>query len=93
MRTANDDNDNDHGHFGIRRRRGRARLDPNRFPKVPSDEGVKLMNSGKFGANEIQTVDVIAQKKTLARRILDRELGILNGPRQKVNQQLMAQVP
>jgi WD repeat-containing protein 23 len=59
-----------------------------RFPKVPSDEGRKLMESGVFGTFDTRAPN----RKALARRILDRELG-LNGPfGQKVNQGLMAQV-
>jgi WD repeat-containing protein 23 len=59
-----------------------------RFPKVPSDEGRKLMESGVFGTFDTRAPN----RKALARRILDRELGI-NGPLgQKVNQGLMAQV-
>jgi DDB1- and CUL4-associated factor 11 len=92
MRSAEDDDGDEFVRFGIRRRRRRARLDPNRFPKVPSDNGAELMNSGSFGSNEIQSVNAISQKKKLARRILDRELGMDNGPRQKANQRLMAQV-
>jgi WD repeat-containing protein 23 len=93
MRNADDDDDDDFGRFGMRRRRRRARLDPNRFPEVPSDKGAELMNSGNFGSNEIQTINSISQKKRLARRILDRELGMDNGPRLRANQRLMAQVP
>jgi len=88
IRTADDDDD----HHFIRRRRGRTRPDPNRFPKVPSEAGAQLMNSGNFGANEIRSLDTITQKKKLARRILDRELGIDTGARKIANQQLMAQV-
>jgi len=88
MRTA-DDGDDD---YGLRRRRGRVRPDPNRFPKVPSEKGIELMNSGNFGISEIRTLNTITQKKKLARRILDRELGLDTGPRRKANQLLMAQV-
>jgi DDB1- and CUL4-associated factor 11 len=88
MRTA-DDGDDD---YGLRRRRGRVRPDPNRFPKVPSEKGIELMNSGNFGVSEIRALSTITQKKKLARRILDRELGLDIGPRRKANQLLMAQV-
>jgi WD repeat-containing protein 23 len=88
LRTAEDDEDD----YGPRRRRARNRPDPNRFPKVPSDKGIELMNSGKFGASEIKALSTITQRKKLARRILDRELGIDSGPRRKANQLLMAQV-
>lgn len=76
------------GEFGRRRR---APPDPNRFPKIPSSEGRVLMDSGEFGLNELQTTSLMKQRKRLARRILDRELGIEEGARRKTNQQLMAQ--
>ncbi|KAK4151915.1 LEC14B protein [Chaetomidium leptoderma] len=67
--------------------RGNPRRTTTRFPKVPSDEGRKLMDSGVFGAYDRRAPN----RKALARRLLDRELG-LNGPSdQKVNQGLMAQ--
>jgi WD repeat-containing protein 23 len=80
-----------------RRRRRRTEPDPNRFPKVPSDEGRELMNSGTFGSNEVQTVNSgdrnsIGKRKNLARRILDRELATESYAKQRVNQRLMAQV-
>ena len=59
--------------------------EPKRFPKVPSDEGRKLMESGGFGIYDRRE----RPRKALARRLLDRELG-LGG--QKINQGLMAQV-
>lgn len=90
MRTADEDDD-DEPHF-FRRRNRRARPDPNRFPKVPSDRGTQLMNFGNFGASEVRSFKNITQKKKLARRILDRELGIDIGARKILNQQLMAQV-
>lgn len=58
------------------------------FPKVPSDEGRKLMDSGAFGANDSR----IPARKALARRILDRELGLTGSSGEKGNQGLMAQV-
>lgn len=82
-----DDEDEDDFHFGYRRRpRG---SDPDRFPKVPSDKGRELMDSGTFGANDIYSP--IKTKKQLARRILDRELGIGNRATRRINQGVMAQ--
>jgi WD repeat-containing protein 23 len=49
------------------------------------------MESGDFGTNETQAVNTIGQKKKLARRILNRELGMSSGARHKANQNLMAQ--
>ncbi|KAF4583110.1 WD repeat protein [Ophiocordyceps camponoti-floridani] len=51
---------------------GRTPKDPNRFPKVPSDEGLKLMRSGAFGANDHD----LHPKKSLCRRMLERELAL-----------------
>jgi DDB1- and CUL4-associated factor 11 len=89
-----DDDDDDWGPLARRRRR-RSR-DPNRFPKVPSEKGTELMHSGVFGANEPSTRNSVDQpiklKKDIARRVLDRELGLGN-PRERLrNQALMAQV-
>lgn len=81
----NDLNDeDDHGYWGRRRRR--RSLDPNRFPKVPSDEGRALMNSGSFGSTDRHAP--ITKKKQLAWRILDRELGI---DKRHINRDAIAQ--
>lgn len=75
------------------RRRRRTAPDPDRFPKVPSKEGRKLMDSGVFGSVEV--VDSITrarrQRKALARRILERELGLGDFVARKLNQGLMKQ--
>ncbi|KAF3765258.1 putative Tup1, general repressor of transcription [Cryphonectria parasitica EP155] len=63
--------DDNEDHYWARRRR-RNPPDPNRFPKVPSEEGRKLMDSGAFGSTD----RLDPPKKRLARRVLDRELGI-----------------
>ncbi|KAK0375340.1 WD repeat domain-containing protein [Colletotrichum limetticola] len=87
LRTTHDEEDDDEDiGWGRRRRRPRAR-EPNRFPKVPSEEGTKLMHSGVFGANDYR----VTKKKQLARRILDRELGLGDRRDRKQNQDLMAQ--
>ncbi|OLN86087.1 LEC14B protein [Colletotrichum chlorophyti] len=86
LRSAPDDDDDD-DYIGWGRRRRRPRREPSRFPKVPSDEGTKLMHSGAFGANEYR----VKKKKQLARRILDRELGLGDGRERRQNQDLMAQ--
>ncbi|KAK6952515.1 hypothetical protein Daesc_007055 [Daldinia eschscholtzii] len=83
------DGDDDENEFSFGYRRRRRELDPNRFPKVPSDEGRKLMDSGTFGVNEIQSS--IASKKQIARRILDRELGTGTRRSRQINQGMMAQ--
>jgi len=87
-----EDDEDDTGYARIRlRRRGRA--DPKRFPKIPSDNGLELMNCGQFGSSETEKTregDIFIKKK-LARRILDRELATDSFSRQQLNQRLMAQ--
>ncbi|KXX80884.1 LEC14B protein [Madurella mycetomatis] len=58
-----------------------------KFPKVPSDEGRKLMESGAFGMYDWRKPN----RKGVARRLLDRELGLGGKLGQKMNQGLMAQ--
>lgn len=62
--------------------------DPNRFPKVPSEEGIKLMRSGVFGANDYN----FRSKKRLATRMLERELALGNREDRIRNNALIAQV-
>ncbi|KAL3420209.1 WD domain-containing protein [Phlyctema vagabunda] len=94
---GSDDDEDDPGfHYTSRWRRRRSTPDPDRFPKVPSDEGTELMNSGTFGSNEVFANDTISaagmiHRKKLARRILERELAVDGEARQKVNKRLMAQ--
>ncbi|OTB02870.1 hypothetical protein M426DRAFT_61461 [Hypoxylon sp. CI-4A] len=84
---SEDDDDEDIIRLGNFRRR--RELDPNRFPKVPSEKGRELMNSGTFGASDIySTIDT---KKRLARRILDREMGLGSRSNRQINQSMMAQ--
>lgn len=93
-----DDFDDDDADFNPRwRRRRRPTPDPNRFPKVPSDEGTVLMNSGVFGSNEANAVTSddlqrTTKKKRLAMRILDRELAVESPAKRRLNNRLMAQV-
>jgi WD repeat-containing protein 23 len=91
-----DDADADFHPLWARRRR-RQRPDPNRFPKVPSDVGRKLMISGTFGVDDIRTARTddrtpTGKKKKLTLRILQRELAQENHSRQRLNHKLMAQV-
>lgn len=73
-----------------RRRRRRTPKDPNRFPKVPSDEGLKLMRSGVFGANDYSFER--GNKKPLIRRMLERELALGNREDWRRNNDLITQV-
>ncbi|KAJ8120487.1 hypothetical protein O1611_g10355 [Lasiodiplodia mahajangana] len=84
-----DADDDDGGRWGTRLRR-RPRPDKTRFPKVPSDKGRELMNSGTFGAIDVSSP--LRKKKQLARRILDREMGIGDRSYRRMNQGVMAQV-
>ncbi|TPX13962.1 uncharacterized protein E0L32_005662 [Thyridium curvatum] len=89
-----DDDDEDHewdemGYGGRRRRRVRG--DPDRFPKIPSDEGTELMTSGVFGSTDRQASSQVPKQKALARRILDRELGLDDKISWRMRQGLMAQ--
>ncbi|KFY18355.1 hypothetical protein V493_08700 [Pseudogymnoascus sp. VKM F-4281 (FW-2241)] len=91
LRSTHDVDDGQGATFPLRRRRRREKPDPNRFPKVPSERGTELMSSGDFGTNEIKTSKTIGQRKKLASRILNRELGVCGGARHRANQNLMAQ--
>lgn len=84
-----DEDDDDDMNWGHRLRRRRP-LDPNRFPKIPSEKGRELMNSGTFGANDV--LSPFQRKKKLARRILDREMGLGDRSYRRINQGVMAQV-
>jgi WD repeat-containing protein 23 len=98
FRFIPDDDDDDDGGDGNSRwsRRQRNRPDPNRFPKVPSDKGTELMNSGLFGSNPAQAITardrmLLGRKKKLALRIMERELAIGSFATEKVNNRLLAQ--
>ncbi|KEY65878.1 hypothetical protein S7711_05880 [Stachybotrys chartarum IBT 7711] len=87
-----DDDDDDPGPlwglWGGRRRRARPYpKDPNRFPKVPSEEGEKLMQSGRFGAHN----DDRRGRKGIFLRALDKELGLGGAFSRKKAHDLMVQ--
>ncbi|OAQ94277.1 WD repeat protein [Purpureocillium lilacinum] len=71
--------------WGSRRRR--QAKDPNRFPTVPSEEGIKLMRSGAFGANDYD----LHAKKRISRRMLERELGLGDREQRKRNSDIVTQ--
>ncbi|KAL1875150.1 hypothetical protein VTK73DRAFT_10287 [Phialemonium thermophilum] len=81
-----DDDDDDMGIWGTSRRR-RPTPDPNRFPKVPSDEGRKLMLDSVFATGNYR----LPKRRPLSYRVLDRELGVGDYSIWKANQNLMAQ--
>lgn len=80
------EDDDGHDTFG----RGDAD-EPPQFPKVPSDEGRKLMDSGVFGAYD-RRESRESKRKVLPRRLMERELGLRDPLGQRINQGLMAQV-
>lgn len=89
--------DDDEDDWNPRWARRRQKPDPNRFPKVPSDAGTELMNSGLFGANAAQAVNSrdkmsLGKKKKLAWRIMERELAVNNFATEKLSNRLLAQV-
>jgi DDB1- and CUL4-associated factor 11 len=98
FRFAPDDDDEDEDEdWNPRWARRRQRPDPNRFPKIPSDAGTELMNSGLFGANPAQAITSreklsLGKKKKLAWRIMERELAVGNFATEKLNNRLLAQV-
>ncbi|KAK4893403.1 hypothetical protein LTR27_008299 [Elasticomyces elasticus] len=71
--------------FGSRRRRPPRRpIVGGRYPKIPSEEGRKLMDSGNFGTNdrcdhtscgEPLSQPTLHKRRKLAHRLLSRELG------------------
>ncbi len=54
------------------------------------EKGRELMESGMFGAFDNR--EPLANRKRLARRLLDRELGLGDHVGRKLNQDLMVQV-
>ncbi|KAK4540622.1 hypothetical protein LTR36_009052 [Oleoguttula mirabilis] len=77
--------------YGARRRRARRPVVGDRYPKIPSEEGQKLMASGTFGTNdrcdhtacgEPFSDNTMRKRRKLARRMLDREMGLSSPGRQ-----------
>lgn len=85
---AGDDGEEDDFLGQWTRRRRRPPKDPERFPKVPSPEGTKLMRSGAFGANNYD----LRTKRQLGSRMLDRELGLGDREQRKRNSDIIRQV-
>lgn len=80
VRGGGTDGDEDdafgYGSSRFNQRRRAARHPP---PKVPSENGIALMNSGFYGNNPSYADEARRRKKKLATRIMWRELGI-GGP-------------
>lgn len=58
---------------------------------VPNPVGRKLMQSGDFGADELEATSERTERTPLARRLLDREVGKYTGERARISNQLIAQ--
>jgi DDB1- and CUL4-associated factor 11 len=88
-----DDEDDGYGYDSSRlRRRRQNRAACHAFPKVPSENGTELMNSGFYGNNP-DYVDVLKRRKRkLATRMMWRELGIGAPGERRRNTRLVLQV-
>lgn len=82
--VVEDDEEEDYefGFFGYRRRARRS--GGQQFPKVPSEEGAQLMDSGDFGSNPHYVDKLKRRKQALATKIMWRELGVdVSGPQRR----------
>lgn len=96
-----EDEDDDEDGYGRRRRRAATRsIEGERYPKIPSEEGRKLMDSGTFGTNDRcdhstcgvpYTEATQRRRRHLSRRLLDRELGLGSRGRQRALNGLASQ--
>jgi WD repeat-containing protein 23 len=95
-----DDDDGEFVPFGRSFRRGRRAFTGDRYPKIPSEEGQKLMAGGTFGVNDRCTHSACGEpftqstqnkRRRLARRMFDRELGIESRGRAKALTSLATQ--
>jgi WD repeat-containing protein 23 len=87
---AGDDDDDEYGYGGYRFRRRRTA--GHAFPKVPSENGRALMNSGSYGNNLNHVDEQKKRKKTLATKLMWRELGIGTPSNQKRDVRTVFQV-
>ena len=84
-----DEFDDGFGFIGTRRSsRKQPRDNSDQLPKVPSEEGRKLMDSGIFGSNEYYKDVMRRRKRKLGRRLLSRELGISNDYSNRANKMI-----
>lgn len=99
---AQDDDDDSDAYLGYGGRRSRRRrtFEGDRYPKIPSDEGRKLMGSGQFGTNdhcdhtscgEPFSQTNLRKRRKLARRMFDREMGVANRGRARALNSLASQ--
>ncbi|KIW78251.1 hypothetical protein Z517_08085 [Fonsecaea pedrosoi CBS 271.37] len=78
---ADDDDDDDdepydYGGFSRRRRVQRQKPKGDRFPKVPSEAGKALMNSGAYGCRDTYLDIRRKRRRTVSERLLWRRLGL-----------------
>ncbi|KAI7926078.1 WD repeat-containing protein 23 [Pyricularia oryzae] len=76
------------------RTRPRTPPDPDRFPKVPSEKGTELMDSGLFGVTPAavpSSTKYSSPQAEVALRLLDRELGLRDPIDQRMDQRILAQ--
>ncbi|GAB7353573.1 hypothetical protein MBLNU459_g4000t2 [Dothideomycetes sp. NU459] len=86
-----DDDDGDASFLGAwGRRTRRPKRENSGYPKVPSEEGKKLMESGTFGINE-RRQGTYGRKKKLAYRAMMRELGLGSSGAQRSANRLLSQ--
>lgn len=96
-----DDDDESYLENGSRRaRRSRRNATGDRYPPIPSANGKELMTSGRFGANDRcehtacglpYSTETQRKRRKLARRVLDREMGVGNRGRAGALNNLAAQ--
>lgn len=91
-RADDDDEDNEDGYAGPARRRRKTASMEGKFPKVPSENGKRLMDSGIYGASDSYIDNHKKRKINLGQRLMWRELGSDNRGVQKRASKLMSQV-
>lgn len=90
--TLFDDDDNDLGELLRHRMRTRRRTMDNKYPKPPSEQGTELMGSGLFGSNPYYVDALRKRKRTIATKLMWRELRVYPDGAWKRERWSMAQV-
>ncbi|KAI9701726.1 MAG: hypothetical protein M1820_006354 [Bogoriella megaspora] len=93
---GDDDDDDPSSTYGSARRVRRPGLGPSMYPKIPSEIGKDLMQSGKFGTNERpdgreRLERGVKRRKKMAYQTMMRELGLGGAGRQRYHNRLIAQ--
>ncbi|KAI9703290.1 MAG: hypothetical protein M1836_007856 [Candelina mexicana] len=79
------------GGLGALRRRRPKPGSGNSYPKVPSEVGQKLMDSGEFGVNDGYKRNPKRRSTKLFRKLLSRELGLESGGRERTANRRLVQ--